>query len=66
MREKGKWKRCSRCGEIKLANNIFFSKNGSSKDGFYSICKDCRNRKKDIKEATPKIIKWIPYKGNSV
>ena len=66
MREKGKWKKCSRCGEIKLANNIFFSKNGSSKDGFYSICKDCRNRKKDIKEATPKIIKWIPYKGNNV
>lgn len=43
--EKGKWKRCSRCGEIKLAHNRFFSKNKSSKDGFYSICKDCRNKK---------------------
>lgn len=44
--EKGKWKRCSRCGEVKLAHNEFFSKNKSSKDGFYSICKCCRNKKK--------------------
>lgn len=43
--EKGKWKRCSRCGQIKLAHNKFFSKNKSSKDGYYSICKDCRNKK---------------------
>ena len=41
----GKWKRCSRCGQVKLANNRFFSKNKSSKDGFYSICKACRNAK---------------------
>ena len=41
--EKGKWKRCSRCGEIKLAHNRFFSKNSTSKDGWYSICKSCRN-----------------------
>ena len=41
----GKWKRCSRCHQIKPANNMFFSKNGTSKDGFYSICKDCRNAK---------------------
>ena len=45
--EKGKWKRCSRCGEVKLANNRFFSKNNTSKDGFYSICKKCRNKKKE-------------------
>lgn len=45
MVEKGKWKRCSRCGEIKLAHNSFFSKNSTSKDSFYSICKDCRNKK---------------------
>jgi len=38
-KEKGKWKKCSRCGEVKLAHNKFFSKNNSSKDGFYSICK---------------------------
>ena len=37
--EKGKWKKCSRCGKIKLAHNKFFSKNNTSKDGFYSICK---------------------------
>ena len=44
--EKGKWKRCSRCGEIKLAHSRFFSINKTSKDGFYSICKKCRNSKK--------------------
>lgn len=44
-KEKGTWKRCSKCGEYKLANNKFFSKNGASKDGFYSICKSCRNSK---------------------
>ena len=43
--EKGKYKRCSRCGEIKLAHNKYFSKNKTSKDGFYSICKCCRNSK---------------------
>lgn len=44
--EKGKYKKCSRCGQIKLAHNKYFSKNKTSKDGFYSICKDCRNSKK--------------------
>lgn len=43
--EKGVWKKCSRCGEIKLAHNRWFSKNKSSKDGYYSICKECRNKK---------------------
>ena len=43
--EKGKYKKCSRCGEIKLAHNKYFSKNKTSKDGFYSICKKCRNSK---------------------
>lgn len=43
--EKGKWKKCSRCGQIKLAHNHFFSKNKTSKDGYYSICKCCRNKK---------------------
>ena len=42
---KGKYKKCSRCGEIKLAHNKYFSKNKTSKDGFYSICKKCRNSK---------------------
>lgn len=43
--ERGKYKRCSRCGQIKLAHNKYFSKNKTSKDGFYSICKECRNSK---------------------
>ena len=45
FKEKGKWKKCSRCGQVKLAHNKFFSKNNTSKDGFYSICKECRNAK---------------------
>ncbi len=44
-KEKGKYKKCSRCGQIKLAHNKYFSKNKTSKDGFYSICKCCRNGK---------------------
>ena len=43
--EEAKWKKCSKCGQTKLAHNYFFSKNKTSKDGFYSICKDCRNAK---------------------
>lgn len=43
MEERGKWKRCSKCGQIKLANPRFFSKNNTSKDGFYSQCKVCRS-----------------------
>lgn len=44
--EKGKWKKCNRCGQVKLLHNKFFSKNNSSKNGFYSICKECRRSKK--------------------
>lgn len=43
--EKGKWKKCGRCGQVKLAHSRFFSRNNSSKDGWYSICKECRNTK---------------------
>lgn len=43
--KKGKYKKCSRCGQIKLAHNKYFSKNRTSKDNFYSICKCCRNKK---------------------
>ena len=50
----GKWKKCSRCGEYKVADNRFFSKNKTSKDGFYSICKNCRNgKKKQVKLIKP-------------
>lgn len=44
----GQWKRCSRCHEIKLAHSYFFTKNKTSKDGWYSMCKECRNKKKII------------------
>ena len=44
--EKGKWKRCSRCHEVKLAHPYFFTKNKTAKDGLYSMCKCCRNKKK--------------------
>lgn len=50
-----KWKKCSRCGEWKPAHNKFFSKNGSSKDGFYSLCKDCRNAKSQKNKELKKI-----------
>lgn len=43
--EPGKYKTCSRCGQTKLAHNKYFSKNKTSKDGYYSICKACRNAK---------------------
>lgn len=45
-RERGKYKRCSKCGQIKLAHNKYFSKNKTSKDGYYSICKCCRNQRR--------------------
>jgi len=63
QKEKGKWKKCSRCGQVKLAHNKFFSKNNSSKDGFYSICKSCRNNKvKKTSSSTTKIVKRISYR----
>lgn len=43
--EKGAWKRCSCCGQRKPAHPRFFSKNNTSKDGWYSVCKICRNKK---------------------
>lgn len=43
--EKGSYKKCSRCGQIKLAHNKYFSRNKTSKDGLYSICKECRSTK---------------------
>lgn len=48
--KKGKYKRCSRCGQIKLAHSKYFSKNKTSKDGFYSLCKCCRNARAKLKK----------------
>lgn len=39
-------KKCSKCGQLKPAHNQFFSKNSTSQDKFYSICKRCRNKKR--------------------
>lgn len=43
-------KKCTRCGQNKPAHNNFFSINNTSKDGWYSICKACRNQKSKKKE----------------
>lgn len=42
---KGNYKTCTRCGEVKLALNRYFSINRTSSSKFYSICKKCRNNK---------------------
>lgn len=42
--EPGEWKVCSHCGQKKLKHNHFFSKNNTSKDGYYSWCKACRRQ----------------------
>ena len=39
------WKKCSCCQIWKPRHQAFFSLNGTSKDGFYSWCKECRNTK---------------------
>lgn len=44
--EETTWKKCSCCGQEKIAHTRFFSKNNTSKDKFYSLCKECRNKKK--------------------
>lgn len=40
------FKKCSCCQTLKPAHSWFFSKNSTSKDGFYSLCKECRKRRK--------------------
>lgn len=44
-KENGKYKRCSKCGQNKLSIPRYFTRNKTSKDGLYSICKECRNKK---------------------
>ena len=41
--EPGKYKKCSRCGQIKLAHNKYFSKNKTSKDIFLNYWKNKTN-----------------------
>jgi hypothetical protein len=41
----GPMKKCSCCQQLKPANSRFFSRNKTSKDGWYSLCKSCRNAK---------------------
>ena len=42
--KKGKYKYCKRCGTTKLMHPIYFAKNKPAKDGYYSICKECRSK----------------------
>lgn len=44
--EKVDYKKCSRCGQIIPKIERYFSRNKSSKDGYYSICKKCRSKKR--------------------
>lgn len=43
-------KTCSCCGEKKPANAHFFSRDSTSKDGWYSWCKMCRNKRNQTKK----------------
>lgn len=38
---KGKYKKCSKCGEVKLLNERNFYRRDDSKDGFHNICVKC-------------------------
>ena len=46
-KEYGYWKKCSKCGQIKLGHPLFYARN-TSKDGWYSQCKDCKNEGRKI------------------
>lgn len=39
------WRVCRTCGRCKLAHPFFFHKN-TSRDGFYSKCRECRSKKR--------------------
>lgn len=39
---KGEYKKCSKCGEVKLANERNFSLNQKGKNGLHSQCKSCK------------------------
>lgn len=50
VQTRGTYKRCSQCKEVKLAHGKYFSRNKTSKDGFYSICKACRSKRSKEKK----------------
>lgn len=43
---RGNYKTCSKCSEVKLANERYFSINKTSKDNLHSVCKACRSKGK--------------------
>lgn len=47
--EQGSFKRCNGCGKIKLRHPKYFTRNNTSKDGLYSLCKDCRSKRGKIR-----------------
>ena len=48
---KGKYKKCRKCGEIKLiSNDRYFGRDSRNKDGFKSICKKCDSYTKNCKK----------------
>lgn len=44
FKARGIYKTCSRCKTPKLAHKRYFSTNQAAKYGFYSVCKECRNK----------------------
>lgn len=42
--EKGTYKKCSKCGEVKLMNGTYFYNYQNSRDGFSSYCKECKKK----------------------
>lgn len=46
---RGKYKKCNRCGEIKLINNNrYFAYDSTKKDGFNTLCKCCKQKSSKI------------------
>lgn len=44
---KGKFKKCSKCSEVKvISNDRYFGKNSITSDGFQSVCKKCDGLRK--------------------
>ena len=44
--ERGQYKTCTKCKKTKLAIGKYFCHNGSKPNSWYSVCKECRNKKK--------------------